>query len=1142
MTTLKREAGLNVITTKHIIRHSLLTVVLSLLLLLQLPTAFATPIDSRTTTTTYDARGQFAVSTTNALGHSESHVFDNRYGVMTSMTGPNGLTTSWAYDTFGRKVSETRADGTTSTITREWCDGFLGFTGNPNCPTGGALAITTESDGSTTTAAFSDALGRVLRSASVGRSGQLIYSDTVYDDKGQITHQSKSYFVGDAILWSQLFYDEVGRIYREISADGSQNNTGFNGLSTTIVNSIGQINERTKNILGNVVQVYDADANDTFYRYDAFGNLIETEDADGNTINNTYDIRGRKIAMSDPDMGDWSYDYNALGELVSQTDAKGQVVTMTYDILGRMLSRVEMEGISTWTYDTASNGIGKLHNATGSEGDSKTLSYDSLGRATSVTSLIEDNAYTVATSYDSYSRISSMTYPSSTQAPLGLVVDYVYTTAAIDGADGFLSTVTNPSNGIVYWQANSQNAAGQLTEIQLGNGITTQYDYSATTNLISTIKSYTQGNQSLVDIQHLGFNFDSIGNLTQRSDYNQYSGLTALNEQFSFDNLNRMTASHVYQQSYKDYHYDALGNITSKTGIGFYSYGNNAGPHAVTQTNLNGILTSYAYDANGNMVSGNNRSIAYNSYNKPTRMMTATADIAFSYGADRARTIRRNLITGKTRLYIGNLFEKETHNSLTTYTHFIKAGGSTVAIVTSKSDSSGHTRYLHKDHLGSITTITDEQGLITEQQSYDPHGKRRNSDWTDIITASNTTPASVTTDRGYTGHEHIDEVGLIHMNGRVYDPNLGRFISADPYIQAPLNSQSLNRYSYVMNNPLSYTDPSGFWSFGKKLFKSIKRAFKSIHKAVKQIYLGSLTKFISKLGDKVLVGLAKVPFLNAIVQAVGCFYSGPACPQFLAAYNARQTYAVTGDLRLAFRAGITAYASAQLFGYTEFTGWKETLIYAVSAQEPRAGAALNFAFNGGIDINSITKSASAFATVVKSYYVGQAVGHLAKKVGLTTTEFNVILGLNSYLGKVVAGTTYTRKNGRITIDGFFSRKKRAYSGVIWDVNDTILGYQGLIDSVGRDYINDGGGAHIDQGHSLGALRASNLVAGGFAKSANIYALPFGNSAPANVNVTLGAGDPVNGGLLGAIFNPNARIETREFGCGLHAMKCYAGGL
>ncbi|MDX2426805.1 MAG: RHS repeat-associated core domain-containing protein [Cycloclasticus sp.] len=116
---------------------------------------------------------------------------------------------------------------------------------------------------------------------------------------------------------------------------------------------------------------------------------------------------------------------------------------------------------------------------------------------------------------------------------------------------------------------------------------------------------------------------------------------------------------------------------------------------------------------------------------------------------------------------------------------------------------------------------------MIESQSYDAHCKRRNSNWSDI---SGTAPVSPTTDRGFTGHEHVDEVGLIHMNGRVYDSTLGRFVSADPNIQAAYNSQSFNRYSYVSNNPLSYTDPSRFF------FSSIKKFFKKVFRGIKNFF------------------------------------------------------------------------------------------------------------------------------------------------------------------------------------------------------------------------------------------------------------------------------------------------------------------
>ena len=126
-------------------------------------------------------------------------------------------------------------------------------------------------------------------------------------------------------------------------------------------------------------------------------------------------------------------------------------------------------------------------------------------------------------------------------------------------------------------------------------------------------------------------------------------------------------------------------------------------------------------------------------------------------------------------------------------------------------------RYFHHDQLGSIAAVTEgntgtSMGSVIERLAYDPWGKRRNtnglSDTTDSLVGR-------TTDRGFTEHEHLDEIGVVHMNGRIYDPLVGRFMSADPFIQAPSMLQSYNRYAYVMSNSLNLTDPSGYSWFSK---------------------------------------------------------------------------------------------------------------------------------------------------------------------------------------------------------------------------------------------------------------------------------------------------------------------------------------
>jgi len=137
--------------------------------------------------------------------------------------------------------------------------------------------------------------------------------------------------------------------------------------------------------------------------------------------------------------------------------------------------------------------------------------------------------------------------------------------------------------------------------------------------------------------------------------------------------------------------------------------------------------------------------------------------------------------------------------------HYLSGGDGLFAIYVIDQDGKATMNYIHKDYQGSFETITNHKGEVVERLSFDPWGRRRNpTNWT-----FNNVSETYTFDRGYTGHEHLDVFGLINMNGRMYDPMLGRFLSPDNYVQSPDYTQNFNRYSYVLNNPLKYTDPSG---------------------------------------------------------------------------------------------------------------------------------------------------------------------------------------------------------------------------------------------------------------------------------------------------------------------------------------------
>ncbi len=358
--------------------------------------------------------------------------------------------------------------------------------------------------------------------------------------------------------------------------------------------------------------------------------------------------------------------------------------------------------------------------------------------------------------------------------------------------------------------------------------------------------------------------------------------------------------------------YDAKGNILTKTGVGSYTYGvvgvsctagSIAGPHAVTAIAGGTIGTktaAYCYDANGNMTSGDGRTITYTAFDKPAAIHRGTTSVRFAYGPDRVRFKREDISstgTTTTHYIAGRAFERIiAPGGAQTDKHYVgdfavvtHAGVGDAAVVT--------TDYLHRDHLGSVEAISDTAGTLVTQLSFDSWGRRRQANWQPMTDAAIYAFDTTLTTRGYTGHEMLDGVGLVHMNGRVYDPTIGRFLSADPHVQAPGNLQNWNRYSYVMNNPLSYTDPTGF--FFKKLFKKIGRAFKKAFKAVGRAF------------KKVL----RSPIFRAIIQIVGCALTAATAGIGCAAISAGLALAAGGSIADALQAAAFAFAQVHIWDH-----------------------------------------------------------------------------------------------------------------------------------------------------------------------------------------------------------------------------------
>jgi RHS repeat-associated protein len=808
------------------------------------------------------SNGRFPVRVTRVIAsgnHEEYSEYDARFGLVKRFRDANGFNVHRTFDGFGRVRTETRPDGSMTDIGRAWCTA-------PTCPAGGKFKTVASTTGAPPAAIIVDSLGREIATAELGFAALTAVVATEYNNKGEVWRRTRPHFVGQTQYWTTFAYDALSRLTSETAAGESGNvitTTEYFAGGTTggspsvpyaaeirITNAKNQQRRELYNARGELIEARDAagsaDQSTTRYTYDVFGNVLTTRvnGVSATTITNTYDIRGRKRTMDDPDLSPgapvWSYLYTAFGEEVrEQTDAKGQITRFSRDTLGRITQRVDAFGAanavtSDFVFDSAANAKGSLASTSSSEGETKTYAYDSLGRLQTITTAISgQGSYVTRRDYDSLGRINKITYPASTAFASGLRVRYDF------NPNGYLSEIRNDNSGAtfnaLYWQLNEQTADGQVARATFGNNVTTEHLYVPQTGAIDVIRSRV-GTSGPGAIQNVEYDFDVLGNQIRREDVNQLVR-ERLSSTDSYDALNRVRTVRRYTGAASSetlaatrtiaYDTSGLGNVASKshltgTTTGSYDYSTAAtctgvsgqvapGPHAVRRITA-GSARDFCYDGNGNQLRGWNftagrvRDVSWTPYNMPKTVTENGLSLTFSYGADRARFKQVNAFTGETRLYVDGIYEKETVGTSVTHVHYIVAGGQALAIYKSRSDNVQQTRYLHRDHLGSITQITGEAGTLIENLSYDAWGKRRNANWSDPASQLYASQSR----RGFTGHEHLDDAALIHMNGRIYDPNTAQMLSADPYVQFPGLSQSFNRYSYVLNNPLAFTDPSGY--------------------------------------------------------------------------------------------------------------------------------------------------------------------------------------------------------------------------------------------------------------------------------------------------------------------------------------------
>jgi RHS repeat-associated protein len=358
----------------------------------------------------------------------------------------------------------------------------------------------------------------------------------------------------------------------------------------------------------------------------------------------------------------------------------------------------------------------------------------------------------------------------------------------------------DPGTGLEYRRLNTTNARGQATQETFGNGVTLTPTYQGQTGQLTGLTYSKTGT-----LRQLGYGYDVFGNLKRQS----LNG-NASREDYSYDQLHRLVQSirSGAASGTVSYGYDAVGNLSKKSDFSSntanaYQYTGGScggGANAVKSVALNaGGSRTYCYDANGNLTGDNaGLSIAYDHQNLPTKATRGAQTDWFRYGADGMRT--RSWGADGSRVYLPG------------YEHRTDTGETKVYVgdyaVISRTGSTRKVEYLLKDRLGSVDAVANATGAVIETRGYDAFGKPRDGSWNDLNPAK--IASTAVTPKGFTQHEHLNQLELIHMNGRAYDYHLGRFTGVDPFIQFPLNSQSLNPYSYILNNPLSGTDPTGY--------------------------------------------------------------------------------------------------------------------------------------------------------------------------------------------------------------------------------------------------------------------------------------------------------------------------------------------